>query len=532
MSASNLISNSNTRHIWMFPRNKRRMLPLDTALILRALVVASELGTSWGGEQAHQNKFSKLLDDYGLKSGGEQRDKNSGGSRTYEAQMRSLGFLYKGSELKLTQAGEDMVGFVQPSKTFEYQILKFQYPSSYSLGRNVNIDKSIKVRPFLLLLKLADDPELNGLSDKDIVIPVCFGKSVESFEKCKALILKSRNSGIESVIPDDESIRTVKTKTKNYAQRITDICDIANTFKNVLQGSGMVDLRYVGEQVRIFPRPDIKTRFAEIDALPFVDFIGLTDEQATFQYGKRLGASKDTRRIFMPASNPELFTKSSVIYQRFLDEVNLPATQSDIDNFVVKMAHEFELSRDMVLEALKPILNNAAQYTGARLIELSKGGLKTAEDFEKNVSKIFEIDFGYNAEWTGRRTNRNTTGNFMDVFVVEIARNVCGIIDTKSMKSYDLPHSDVAKAKTTYIDNVSELYGSRGNLELKFVAYVSHLISSGAEVRAQDIYEAKNVPISLISAYGLNSLRENIEYRNNPEKITNLLTHESVNLIV
>ena len=73
------------------------MLPLDTALILRALVVASELGTSWGGEQAHQNKFSKLLDDYGLKSGGEQRDKNSGGSRTYEAQMRSLGFLYKGS---------------------------------------------------------------------------------------------------------------------------------------------------------------------------------------------------------------------------------------------------------------------------------------------------------------------------------------------------------------------------------------------------------------------------------------------------
>ena len=90
MSASNLISNSNTRHIWMFPRNKRRMLPLDTALILRALVVASELGTSWGGEQAHQNKFSKLLDDYGLKSGGEQRDKNSGGSRTYEAQMRSL----------------------------------------------------------------------------------------------------------------------------------------------------------------------------------------------------------------------------------------------------------------------------------------------------------------------------------------------------------------------------------------------------------------------------------------------------------
>jgi hypothetical protein len=90
----------------------------------------------------------------------------------------------------------------------------------------------------------------------------------------------------------------------------------------------------------------------------------------------------------------------------------------------------------------------------------------------------------------------------------------------------------VAKVKTTYIDNVSELYGNRGNLELKFVAYVSHLISSGAEVRAQDIYEAKNVPVSLISAYGLNSLREKTEYKNNPNKITSLLTHEPVNLIV
>ena len=76
------------RHIWMFPRNKRRMMPLDTALILRAMVIASELGTTWGGDQNQQNEFSKLLEMHGLKAGGDQRDSNPGGSRTYEAQMR------------------------------------------------------------------------------------------------------------------------------------------------------------------------------------------------------------------------------------------------------------------------------------------------------------------------------------------------------------------------------------------------------------------------------------------------------------
>lgn len=521
------------RHIWMFSRNKRRMTPLDTALILRAMVVASELGATWGGYQSRQNKFSKLLEDYGLKAGGDQRDANSGGSRTYEAQMRSLGLLYKDGEgrLKLTQAGQDLVEFVEPSKTFEYQILKFQYPSSYSMGPMVGIDPNIKIRPFLFLLKLANDPDLNGLSDKDMVVPVVFGKNDASYNLCKNLILRLREEGIENVIPDNESIRTPRTINNTYQQRINDICDIANTFKNVLQGSGLVDLRDMNGVVRVFPRRDVVQRLQEIDGLPFVDFLRLHPEQATLQYGNRLGSRRDTRRTFMPSSNPELFTASAVIYQKFLDEVDLPVTQSDIDAFVLSMANEFHLSREQILASLAPIIANSDYYAGARLIELSKGGIRTAEAFEKNVKKIFEVDFGYEAQWTGR-THRAGVGGYMDVFVVELGRNLCGIIDTKSMDKYDLPHQDVAKAKTTYINAAAELYGARGNLELKFVAYISHLIGSGAEVRARELYDDKNIPVSLISSYGLNSLRENQNYRHRASAVTDLLSFRPVNLII
>lgn len=520
------------RQIWMFPRNKRRMPPLETALILRAIVVASELGTNWGGNQEQQNKFTKILEDYGLKKRGEQRDAKPGGSRTYESQMTLLGLLYKDKKgkLHLTQAGEDMVAFEETAKTFEYQVLKAQFPSAYSLARGVGLDKSVRIRPFIFLLKLAADPELNGLSDKDIVIPVVFGKTADSFQKCKELILCLRLEGPKSVLPDDESIRTSRTSTNTFEQRLSDIQDIANTFKNILESSGVADLRDVDGEARLFPRPDILVRIPEIDNLPFVDFINLSNEQATFQLGKRFGSIKDTRRTFMPERAPELMSSSGLIYQRFLDQVGLPVTQIELNEFVIRASTEFRITSQHVLNALEPILFNSEYYTGSKLLELSKGGERTAESFEKIVTKIFEVEFGYQAEWTGRKY-RKKTGGYSDLFVLEIERNVCGIIDTKSMNSYDLPHEDIGKAVLTYIDAAQELYGSR-NLELKFFGYVSHLIATGASSRAMDIYNQKNVPVCLISAYGLNSMRQDPLFRNNPTAVTARLSQNSVNLVV
>lgn len=485
-----------------------------------------------GGEQEQQNKFAQLLEEYGLKKGGNQKDSNSGGPRTYESQMSLLGLLFKDSEghLHLTQAGEDLVSFNDTAKTFEYQVLKVQYPSSYSMSRGVGIDSNIKIRPFAFLLKLANDPEINGLTDEDIVVPVVFGKSENHFNECKKLILKARIYGAASVVPDDQSIRTTRTTNNSYKQRLDDIYDIANTFRNILESSGLVDLKIVDDQIRVFPKRDVVSRLPEIDKLPFVDFINLPLDQAILQYGKRFGAVKDTRRTFMPEKAPELLTSSGLIYKKFLDEVSFPVKQTEIDQFAKKMSMEFRINRKQVLQALEPILINTNQYTGARLIELSRGGARTAEAFEKIIAKVFEMDFGFQAEWVGRRY-RSGTGGHMDVFVVELGRNLCGIIDAKSMNSYDLPHQDTAKAITTYVDAAQELYGSR-NLQLKFVGYISHLIGAGAKNRGLDIYQAKGVSVSLISAYGLNSMRDNIQFRNNPMAVTDRLSRDPVNILI
>jgi hypothetical protein len=118
----------------------------------------------------------------------------------------------------------------------------------------------------------------------------------------------------------------------------------------------------------------------------------------------------------------------------------------------------------------------------------------------------------------------------MDIFVVELGRNLCGIVDTKSTSVYSLPSQDVSKARDNYIRNAHELYGSR-NLELKFVAYISHLIGPKATKRAQDIYDEKHIPISLISAYGLNEMRSNSKFLGNAAAVTNRLSKNPVNCI-
>lgn len=521
------------RKIWMFPRNKRRILPLETALFLKAMVVASELGSTWSGDQQQQNHFAKLLEDYGLKGGGNQRDANSGGARTYEAQLRLLGLLFKGSNgaLSLTQSGLAAVELEDLANTFIWQILKVQYPCLYSVGQNVNIDPSIKVRPFILLLDLMQDKDLNGLTYEDMRIPVVFGHNHSAFEECKAKILLARNNGVESVIPDGEYIRTAKTVNTSYKKRLADINDIANTFKNVLQGAGMIEERVVDSDIsRWFIVKSIIPDFNEAKNLPFVDFANLQPIQAQLQYGLRRNSLKDTRRVLMPARLPELDTASGVIYEKFLKDVELPATQKDISEFASQMMKELGISRDAVIRALQPIINNSETYVNARLIELSKGGNPTAEAFEKNVTKIFEVDFGYESTWTGR-THRRGTGAYMDVFVVELGRNLCGIIDTKSTNIYDLPHQDVTKATSTYIPYAYELFDNR-NLELKFIAYISHLIGPGATTRAQEMYDTKQIPVSLISAYGLNAMRSDPDLLENAGAVTDKLSRLPVSLIV
>ena len=499
---------------------------------MRAFFVASDLGTAWTGNQSQQDRFSELLDQYGLKKGGRLRDNHSGGARTYIKQLKMLGLIFSDETGAFfpTQAGNDMLEASEIVQTLQYQLLKLQYPSSDTLSGRSAIDRKFNIRPFVFLLKLAADPELNGLSDSDICVPIIFGENDAAFGLCKQLIIRGRENGLSAVIPLGPALLGTSTKRATQQRLIENLrSDVANTFSNYLESTGLAQRRICGSESRIFPQPDVLHLIEEVNVAPLIDFYGQGHNQADLQFGTRRGAVKDGRRNFALTTLPVLESLSGFISNRFMAEVGLPATDIEIAQFVTLVAQELRVTPQDVYEALEPILVNKYFQTGQVLVELSKGGQKSAERFEKAVTKIFELDFGYEAQWTGRST-RLGIGGHMDIFVVETGRGRCGIIDTKSMKVYDLPHQDLAKAATTYIDAASELYGSR-NLDLSFVGYVSHQIGSGAEVRARELYDRKGVPVFLMSAYGLNNMRSNSAFQSQPANVTDRLSREPVTII-
>ena len=123
---------------------------------MRAFFVASDLGAAWTGNQPQQDRFSELLDQYGLKKGGRLRDRNSGGARTYIKQLKMLGLIFRDKDGSFfpTQAGNDMLEASEVVQTLQYQLLKLQYPSSETLTGRSAIDDKFQIRPFVFLLKL------------------------------------------------------------------------------------------------------------------------------------------------------------------------------------------------------------------------------------------------------------------------------------------------------------------------------------------------------------------------------------------
>ena len=57
-----------------------------------------------------------------------------------------------------------------PVDVLTNQILKYQFPSSFSLGRGVQVADRFKIRPFRFLLRLLDDNKVGYLTEEEIEI--------------------------------------------------------------------------------------------------------------------------------------------------------------------------------------------------------------------------------------------------------------------------------------------------------------------------------------------------------------------------
>ena len=146
--------------------------PSEAEIEVLASFADLSLNQEWEGQRNSHLAYEDALEEAGLKRKGERRDQTGGGGRTYKAWLVSLGLIFtqeSTGKIKLTLAGEAIMNGDSPVEVLKGQILKYQFPSSFSIGRGVQVSSRFKIRPFRFILKLMADEKIKYLTEEEML---------------------------------------------------------------------------------------------------------------------------------------------------------------------------------------------------------------------------------------------------------------------------------------------------------------------------------------------------------------------------
>lgn len=477
----------------MFSRPQRKLyrLPLTVAALQEAAG-----GEEWAGRRDSHIALEEILEREEVKKIGARRDASGSGGRTHAALVRSLGLAFESNEtnrLELTLAGEQLANGERPLSVLSNQVMRFQYPSPYSLGQNVNIDSKFKVRPFVLVMRLLLHPLLDGkLSKEEIAEIVIFegiGDSQREADRVANLILEYRNGSVVEGLPRRANAKAGTDPSKSKGT----FGDIANTCMNWLEVTGVVERAPKVISISESSRDDAQQLLLTYGSRPLIQ--NPTDEDR-FQrsYGLPPGKSKDTRNLSAsPAVSREdfVFSRVNTVLTHWSETELLinGATDDVVDRLVARTQFdhaEVEKAARKVLGTDRTLDSYLVNYQS--LIYSSKTGAPLL--FEKATAEIIKHIFKIDA------TNIGQSGREPDVLVRKPSKWM-GIIDTKAYGgAYSLP-SDHQRAMREYV----EKYKAAGNDKkegLAFWSFIAGAVSTGAGSRASDLSQQVGVGGSVV----------------------------------
>lgn len=223
---------------WWVTRPKRKLNSVPEVL---AAFADLSLNQEWDGQRTSHLAYEEALESAGLKRVGERRDQTGGGARTYKAWLVSLGLIFTQEStgmIKLTLAGEAIMNGESPVAVLTNQILKYQFPSAFSVSRGVQVAGRFKIRPFKFLLKLLDDPRIHSLSEEEIA-KIIVTEAENETDKCYEYIVKRihqfREDG-DKCLDDDFLLKYQSSKGGiNLEHPYSHLVDLANTLVNWLE---------------------------------------------------------------------------------------------------------------------------------------------------------------------------------------------------------------------------------------------------------------------------------------------------------
>ncbi len=486
---------------WWVTRPKRKLNSMPEVLACCADV---SLNSEWQGNVYTHLAFEKALEDAGLKRKGERRDQRGGGGRTYYAWISSLGLVFTQEttgQTKLTLAGEAILNGDSPVEVLKGQILKYQFPSPFSLSpaaSKTRVNSRFKIRPFRFLLRLLRESRLDYMLSQEeiarVVATEAENESDRTYEHIVGRILEYRDKGTAALSDDFLTLYAPSTGRVNPACPYRHLDDLANTIINWLDYAQFI-LRGKDSEgkaiIRLLPEKE-----AEADAI-LADGSKLIDrpqEPEYFQrkYGLDPGHLKDTRNLTAAKTITAQMLVEQKVKQVFLSEaLKRPITKIDND-IIDAVAAKAGISQREAEELLLKIYPHGA--IGAFMteyFEMAFRGRDEATDFEKATAEIFRNSFGFESYHVG------PIGLSPDVLILSDAEGYQAIIDNKAYAQYTISNDHHNRMVHNYIEGMGHY--SRHSLPLAFFSYIAGGFGTNIAFQLGRITAETGIPGSAVS---------------------------------
>lgn len=505
---------------WWVTRPKRKLNSIPEVLATFADI---SLNQEWEGQKSSHLAYEEALEKAGLKRQGERRDQGGSGARTYKAWLVSLGLIFiqnNTKRIKLTLAGEAIMNGESPVAVLTEQILKYQFPSAFSVGRGVDVSRRFRIHPFRFLIRLLLDRRIGFLTEEEIAKIVVTEAETDSdrcYEYIVERICQFRNFG-ESCLAADFFIKYSPSKGEvNPEHPYSHLMDLANTLVNWL------------EYTQLVRRDDGKVQILQdriSDALAILERnIPLIDRPEDHEYYQRkYGVDpkhrKDTRNLSSGVNITPRIIANQKIRQAFITaSLQRPITSinGELVDFVVESTG---IGAGIVEELLmESYPNGAIGGFMTRYFDLAFKGREDAVEFEKATVEIFRNVFGFDSRHVG------PVGLSPDVLILSDNAGYQAIIDNKAYQHYSISNDHHNRMVHNYIRNMSRY--SDSDKPLGFFTYIAGGFGNGIDRQIQQICAESGVNGSAISVANVIKLVE--KHQASPYSHQNLKDMFSIN---
>lgn len=474
---------------WWVTRPKRKLNSIPDVL---AVFAESSMNATWLGQRDSHLTLENALEKSGLKREGDRRDQTGGGGRTYKAWLVSLGLLFvqeSTKKLQLTLAGEEILNGKSPVKILTNQILKYQFPSAFSLERSVNVSTRFKIHPFWFLLKLLSDNRIQYLTQEEIakiIIIEAENESQKCYEKIISRIIEFRNFGDQCLEKNFAQKYTSSKGTVNLQNPFSHLQDIANTIANWLEYTQLV-IRSDGK-LRILPE---KTEEVLKIVSKQIPFIPRPEEHEYFQrrYGIDSEHIKDTRNLLRTNVITDFMIAEMRVKKIFISLALKEPIGGINPELIERISEQSGIKSTVVIEILqKNFPHGAIGAFMANYFEMAFAGREQCIEFEEATSNIFREIFKFNSTWLGSAASGRAVP---DILLVSGNFGFQAIIDTKAYSRYDLPTTHRDRMIYHYLPEIQNY--SSSNLPIGFFSYIAGGFSNTIATPLQEIVTASKV---------------------------------------